>query len=57
MTEEGSVSHQSPTLNRKPPPRMSELEREIFYKNLGMAVLEEDKEDEIKMTGQASIFD
>jgi hypothetical protein len=36
---------------------MSELEREIFFKNLGMAVLEEDKEDEIKMTGQASIFD
>ena len=36
---------------------MSELKREIFFKNLGMAVLEEDKEDEIKMTGQASIFD
>jgi hypothetical protein len=57
MTEEGSVSHQSPNLIKKPPPRMSELEREIFFKNLGMAVLEEDKEDEIKMTGQASIFD
>jgi len=44
-------------LKKKPKPRKSKFERYLFFKNIGMPVLEEDKENEIKLTGQASIFD
>jgi hypothetical protein len=44
-------------MKKKPKPRKSKIERYLFFKNIGMPILEEDKENEIKMTGQASIFD